>query len=332
MLGIQYRKAPPTIYVIHFQNGRVIRAGQGLSFWYFAPTSSIVDVPVASVDIPFVFNEVTSDFQQITVQGQLTYRVSNPQELSLLLDFSVNHKGLYLAKDDPRILLAQRLVNLAQAEAKGIIQAMPLRSALTGGEAIVSGLTAALREADAIKMLGLSLLDLSIIRLAPTPETARALEAETREVIQQAADQATYARRNAAIEEERRIKESELATELAVEAKRKDIREAKMAADIAVEEQRTRLIDTQVENDRKEADSRGYALEKTLAPLQEFDWRKLLALSGSNDSRLAISLAFQELAQNAGKIGQLNLTPDLLQSLLNAPEKTNVRKDHPHNA
>ncbi|MBJ8192557.1 SPFH domain-containing protein, partial [Bacillus cereus] len=29
-----------------------------------------------------------------------------------------------------------------------------------------------------------------------------------------------------------------------------------------------------------------------------------------------IAIAFQELAENAGKIGQLNITPDLLQGLM----------------
>jgi len=33
-----------------------------------------------------------------------------------------------------------------------------------------------------------------------------------------------------------------------------------------------------------------------------------------------LALAFRELAENAGKIGQLNVTPDLLSSLL-GPER-----------
>ena len=49
----------------------------------------------------------------------------------------------------------------------------------------------------------------------------RALETETREKLQQEADQAIYLRRNFAVEQERKIKESELNTEIAVEEKKK---------------------------------------------------------------------------------------------------------------
>jgi hypothetical protein len=37
---------------------------------------------------------------------------------------------------------------------------------------------------------------------------------------------------------------------------------------------------------------------------------------GGADPRLMIALAFRELAENAGKIGELNVTPDLLRSLI----------------
>jgi len=40
-----------------------------------------------------------------------------------------------------------------------------------------------------------------------------------------------------------------------------------MAADIAVEKQRAELMDQKIEHERKEADSRGYALEATLKPV-----------------------------------------------------------------
>jgi len=38
--------------------------------------------------------------------------------------------------------------------------------------------------------------------------------------------------------------------------------------------------------------------------------------AGSADPKLMIALAFRELAENAAKIGELNVTPDLLRSLL----------------
>ena len=330
MLGVEFKKAPPTVYVIHYQNGRVHRSGSGLSFWYFSPVSTIVEVPMASADWPFVFREVTADFQDATLQGQLTYRIIDPQKLATLLDFTVDTRGEYTSADEPpEPLLGQRLVNAAQVIAKGIIEHMTLKAVLGSADTIVPLMLSALRSSDTVKMLGVEILDLSILSIKPTPEMSRALEAESREIIQQRADQAIYARRNAAVEEERRIKESELNTEIAVETKKRQIRETKIAADIAVEEQRTVLIEKQVDNDRKEADSKAYALEASLKPVQEVDWRTLMAIGSRNgDPRFAISLAFQQLAENANKIGQLNLTPDLLQSLLNTGDGQHVRKDN----
>jgi hypothetical protein len=102
-----------------------------------------------------------------------------------------------------------------------------------------------------------------------------------------------------------------------VQAKQRQIREAQIAADIAVEEQRSALLERRVENDRRDADARAYALNATLEPLRGADWRTLMAVgAGSADPKLMIALAFRELAENAAKIGELNVTPDLLRSLL----------------
>ena len=40
---------------------------------------------------------------------------------------------------------------------------------------------------------------------------------------------------------------------------------------------------------------------------------------GNMQSGQLIALAFQELAEKAGAIGQLNITPDLLRELINQP-------------
>jgi hypothetical protein len=148
---------------------------------------------------------------------------------------------------------------------------------------------------------------------------ARALEAEAREALQRHADEAIYARRNASVEQERRIKESELETEVAVQQKQRQIRETQLAADISVEERRSALVERRAENERRDADARAYALRATLEPVRDVDWRTLMAVSGSSaDPKLMIALAFRELAENAGKIGEINVTPDLLKSLTTA--------------
>ena len=93
MFGINYVKVPPTTHVMQFRGGKVVREGSGLSFFYYSPNSVIVQVPIASIDVPFVFNEVSSDYQDATIQGELTYRVIEPQRLASLLDYSTDRRG-----------------------------------------------------------------------------------------------------------------------------------------------------------------------------------------------------------------------------------------------
>ena len=317
MLAIRFMKAAPTSYVLQFRNGRVRREGPGLSFFYYAPTSTIVTVPVASADVPFAFQESTADFQSVSIQGQLTYRVADPKKLASLLDFSIAPEGNYRSEDYRK--LPERLVHTTQTLMRAETQKLALREALTSSGPLSASVLAGLKASEAVAQLGVEILNLSLLSIRPTPEMAKALEAEAREALQRRSDEAIYARRNNAVEQEQRIRESELNTEIAVEEKRRQIRETQMAADIAIEEQRAGLTERRVENDRKEADSRAYALEATLKPVRDVDWRTLMTLSkNGSDPKTMIALAFQEMASNAQKIGELNISPDLLRSLVGA--------------
>ncbi len=319
-MPIRYIKAAPTTYVMQFQDGRVRREGPGLSFFYWAATTTLVGVPLSSADVPFAFNEVARDFQAVTLQGQLTYRVSDPKRLASLLDYSISPSGQYLSRDPEK--LEERLVQVAQVRARTVVQGMELREVLGRADAVEAQVLAGLGASEAVRMLGVEVMSFSLLSVRPTPEMARALEAEAREGLQRRADEAIYSRRNAAVEQERRIKESELSTELAVEEKRRQIREAQMAADIAVEEQRSALMERWSQNERQAADARAYALEKVLAPVRQVDWKTLMAAQGGGtDARLNIALAFREMAENAQKIGELNMSPELLSGLLGPSHK-----------
>lgn len=83
--------------------------------------------------------------------------------------------------------------------------------------------------------------------------------------------------------------------------------------------QRSQLVETRAANERKESETRGVSLQAILTPVRDVDWRVLLALQGDVQAGTLISSAFDQLAQKADRIGQLNITPDLLQSLLPKP-------------
>ena len=338
----RFMKVPPTTYVLQYKHGKIRREGAGLSFFYWAPTSTIVAVPPASANVPFVFQETTSDFQSVTIQGQLTYRVVDPKRLASLLDFTIEKRNTAYFEDhlQDRQKLPERLVHSLQSLTRAVAQRLSLREILVSSDVIAAEAIGKLKESEAVASMGLEILALSILDIKPTPEMSRALEAEAREALQGRADEAIYARRNAAVENERMIKESELNTEIAVEQKKREIRETQLAAEIAaeqkkreireaqiaseisVEEKRLQLVSSRVENERKEADVRAYALTEILKPLRDLDWKALMMLGGKGaDPKAMVALAFQEMAENAGKIGELNVSPDLLRSLISTAGK-----------
>ena len=334
MFGIRFIKVEPTDFVLQFKNGRVVREGVGLSFFCYAPTTSLVLVPVGSVDVPFIFEEVTADFQQVTVQGQLTYRVVDPKKIAQLMNFTLSTNGKTYTSDDPN-KLPQRLINHTQVLTRASLKSLALRDALGQSDSLVSTLRQGMQTAEVITSLGVEVLALSILAIKPTPETARALEADAREQILRKADEAVYARRNSAVEQERAIKENELKTEIAVENKKRqikeaqmeaeksvqqkkhEIREAEMAAKIALEKKNKDLVGLTTANAREEADTKAYGIAAVMKALSQSDPKTLQALVsvGMQPGQL-VALAFKSLAENSEKIGQLNISPELLRELL----------------
>ena len=334
MLGIRFIKAQPNIYLLQYAKGRVVREGVGLSFFYYAPTTSLVAVPVASTESPFIFQEVTADFQTVSIQGQVTYRVADAKKLATLMNFTLDARGQKYVSDDPQNL-SQRVINVVNVLARAELQIQPLRTAIRGSDSLVQTVRKKLAASGEVSQLGLEILGLNILAIKPTPETARALEAGAREQLLKEADEAIYARRNSAVEQERAIKENEMNTEIAVETKKRQIREtqmdaeravqdkqhqleqAGMAAKVVLEERRAELVKLATQNSKSEADARAYGIQTAMEALAKVDSRTLQALAsvGMKPEQL-IAVAFQELAGRADKIGQLNISPDLLRELM----------------
>jgi regulator of protease activity HflC (stomatin/prohibitin superfamily) len=334
MFYINFIKAQPTTYVLHYRNGRLIREGAGLSFYYFSPTSSLVSVPLASADMPFIFAEVTSDFQEVTVQGQVTYRVADAKQLAGMLNFTLAADGRNYVSDDPE-KLPLRVINQVQVLTREELKTLPLKQAVKASDELAVRIRSRLASSEFLNSMGIEILDLSILAIKPNPETARALEADMREHLLREADEAIYSRRNSAVEQERAIRENELNTEIAVENKKRQIRETqmdaeravqekarmlqedKMEAKIALEQKNKELVDLVAGNAQKEADARAYAISAVMKAFSATDPQALqyLAGAGMNPEQL-IALSFTEIAKNAQKIGELNLSPDLLRVLM----------------
>src|SRR5947208_3212064 len=240
MFGIRFVKIQPTTYLLQYRCGKIVREGVGLAFFYYAPSTSLVAIPIGSIDVPFIFEEPTADYQTVTLQGQITYRVTDARKLAGLMNFTLLPNGRDYASEDPE-KLPQRVINLAHVLARAELEKLSLRDSIRAAASIVREVRKQLAASEEIGSLGLEVLGFSLVAIKPTPETARALEAETREQLLKEADEAIYARRNSAVELERGIKENELNTEIAVENKKRQIRETQMDAEKAIQEKQHQL-------------------------------------------------------------------------------------------
>ncbi|MHA7964182.1 SPFH domain-containing protein [Paenibacillus sp. CAU 1782] len=335
MFGIRFVKFQPSEYVMKVRNGKVVQEGIGLSFLYYAPVTSVMVLPVSSIDAPFMFEEMTADYQTVTLQGQLTYRIADYHKTSQHLDYTYHlNKKNYLSDDPGK--LSHRVMNAAKVLVKKELSQLPLRGALQAGERLADGIRGGLQANEELSRLGIEVLGASILAILPSKETLRALEAEAREAILRGADDALYERRNASIQQERKIKENELGTEIAIEMKKKQIRETQLDSerlvmkkrnemqeeqlqfDTLLEKEKGALIELTVANKKAEADAKAYEMSAVVKAMQGMEPHMLQSLAnlGMEPGKL-IAIAFQELAEKADKIGQLTITPDLLQGLMN---------------
>lgn len=286
MLPIAYFKAEPTEYIITYVNGQVRQRGAGRAFWYWRPSTSIVRISTATIDALFALNETTGNFQSVTLQGQVTYRIAAPETTAALLNFTINPRTRAYQSDDPD-KLSQRIINVVQSLTRAELRLLTLEEALRGAEPLATSVLERLQGEQLLKALGVECLSLFFTSIKTTPELSRALEAEYREALQQRADQAIYARRAEAVEQERKIKQNELSTEVDLEQRRRE------------------LVGLQGENARAQATFEADALRIQLDPYRDLDQRMLLAL------------AFRDFAGNAQKIGNLTISSEILEQLLN---------------
>lgn len=333
MFGIRFIKSQPTVHLMQFRGGRLVREGAGQSFFYYAPSSTLVAVPLASQDRPFMLELVTADFQSVTVQGQVTYRIADPRRIATMMDFALGGDGSYVSEDPQR--LGERVALQVEVTIQQAIQDLGLKDALRASATIARTAERQLAAQPEVESLGLEVLGVSIMVIKPTPDIARALEAEARESNLRAADDAVYLRRMSAVEKERAIRQNELDTDIAVEQKKRQIQETKMeakaaamrkenelrteqmTADVDLERQRKAFVEEQAQNSRTLAEAEAHRVSAVMQALGDADPRivQALAATGMQPSQL-IAQAFGGIAERAGSIGQFNMSPELLQSLL----------------
>lgn len=308
-----------TTHVEQIRNGKAIRAGVGASFW-FRPLSAVLnEVPVDDRELPLLFHARTSDFQDVTVQATITFRVTDPSTAAGRIDFSIDPEtGLW--RSTPLAQVAGLLTESAQQYALDLLATVDLTTAMAGGVGpvrivIADGLAGDARLAET----GIAVVGVRVVAVRPEPEVEKALRTPTREQVQQNADRATFERRAVAVERERAIGENELQTQIELARReeqlvaqrganaRREAEEKAAAGEVSSEAEARRtvtLAQARAEGTRLAGAAQGDAEAARVAAYRDVAESVLLAL------------AVKELAANLPKIDTLVLSPDLVSKAL----------------
>ena len=118
--------------------------------------------------------------------------------------------------------------------------------------------------------------------------------------------------------------------EASVAAKKNELREAGMVADITLEGKRKDFVALNAGNTRTLADAEAYRVGALMKIFEGVDTKVIqaLAATGMQPGQL-IAQALSGIAEKAEKIGQLNVSPELLNALMDKPravEAPNARR------
>ena len=380
---MRFKKFNPNEYVMVVKKGQVVKEGLGLSVLFNELSTSIMVVPSTAFDGEFAFDElVTSDYQSVCVQGVTTFMITDYAKAAKMLDFAYTPQVKMSDKIfDAVESLENRINNIIKAIVIREVSRKDVRAVLRISDEMAKAIQESLSSDESISKLGVSVVSVNILGITPRPETRKALEAAAREQILKEQDDAIYKRRNAAIEQERIIKENEINTEIAVAEKEKEKEEKEqemkqyvqkceldmrmeaeereqqmklraMQSELAMESERQEKeyalremavqkkiqIDNQdmagkieLEKKNKEFTELSAANEKTKADIKAYAAEALVkAYNNINPAILEscamaqmepgalMAKAFMNIGENAEKIGSLNMTPDLLQSIVGA--------------
>ncbi|SFU59953.1 SPFH domain-containing protein [Butyrivibrio sp. INlla21] len=388
---MKFMKFKPNDYVMVIKNGTVVREGLGLSVLYNDLTTNIMVAPSTAFDGAFAFDDVvTGDYQSVCVQGVTTYMITDYNKASKMFDFAYQDKVPTEQKiAEQMALLEKRINNIIKAIVIREVSKRDVRTIIRLADEMARTIEETLTNDESIAKLGVSVVAINILGINPKTETRKALEAAAREQILKEQDDAIYKRRNAAIEQERVIKENEINTEIKVAEKEKEKEEKEqemkqyvqrcdlnmkkereekeqemrmkalrselamntekqekefalkemaaakrlqieakemqgkieleneeMLGKIELEKKNAEFTALEAENERIKADQQAYALRAVVEAYNNLNVALIEACAmAQTDPGTLMAMGFMNLGENADKIGTLNITPDLLQTI-----------------
>ena len=298
-----------------YRNGRPRKTGRGLAVW-FSPqgSTSLVEVPADERDHELQITATTRDFQSVSVQGTATWRAADPLMLSDRIDFSVDLRtGAY--RVDPIAQVEGLIDGLVRIAVERFVSTRTVGDVLSAGVGpLLSSFEQDVTGSPRLTAIGVELAGVRLTSLTPSPDLVRALRQPTVEHLQQAADEATFARRAAAVEKEAAIAENETKAKIKLEETR---------AQLIARERDNEVAQAHAARETAEVTAEGAAKTRQISALAEAE-----AIVRLDEARLQGERARAEIARSmpqvvvladalkqglgSSHIGTLNLGPDIV--------------------
>jgi regulator of protease activity HflC (stomatin/prohibitin superfamily) len=329
-LGWRHLRSTPTAHIRHHRGGKLVHDGPGLGFWFRPLTAALSEVPVEDRELAMTFRARTADFQDVSVQATVTYRIGDPALAAARLDFSVDpDTGAW--RGAPLEQLGTLLTETAQQHALDVLARTPLSTALVDGVAAVRDrIAAGLGAEPRLPATGIEVVAVRVMAVRPEAEVERALRTPARELIQQEADRATYERRAVAVERERAIAENELASRIELARReerlveqrgtnaRREAEESAAADRVRAQAEAARTVKlAEAEAARSVALARAEAeAAREVGEARAEAQAAWLRVHGDVDVATLHALTGTRLAENLPHIDSVTVSPDVLTGLL----------------
>lgn len=307
-------RADAANHIQQFHKGKRVRSGRGLSFWFSPLGASLSEIPMDDRELPFLLKGQSSDYQDLTVQGGIVWRIVDAEKLGERIDFTIDlATGLVVGK--PIDQINNMLVTLARRYTSTYLKENPVRTVLKNGvEPLQTELKRGFSEDNTLAEMGLELVGVGVADVSPSSELARALQAPTYESLQQQADEATFSRRALAVEKERAIAENELSNKIELATQEKN------------------LIAREDENARSQSEARAAAMEidanaeagriRAIEQAKVDMEKERIGVYADLPPMILFGMAAQEFAGKLQNIDNLTVTPDMLSGLMSQFQKT----------
>lgn len=323
-------KGSPLAFTLRHKKGRIVAQGQGLSFFFRRINTSVSEVPGDDQELSFIFNGRSADYQQVAVQGTVTFRIDKPTTAASRIDFTVDLSSGTWA-ENPLGTLESLITQLCQQYSFDYLAEQEVKEVLAHGAVDLREIIAQrLTEDQALTDTGLSVVSVRISSVKPSPDIERALQTPQAEQIGREQDEATYGRRANAVEAEAKISKNEQANQIALAEQRAELID-KNAANARTENDNALALQASqtealAERRRIEAEStaasvvtaaeaQAKATEATTGAENAAE-KDRMAIFSEMDNTTLFALAAQALGKNLHSVGALNITPDLLTKVI----------------